>query len=153
MNWARNYQYKAIRIHHPKTLEEAQELVRDRKKIWALGTRHCFNDIADLSQDLISLEHLDHIVSLDKENLTVTVEGGIRYGQLCHYLQQEGFALHNLASLPHISIAGACATATHGSGNKNGNLATAVSGMKLVTTDGSMVTISREKDGDLFVDW
>jgi xylitol oxidase len=131
-------------------LEQVQELVRRAEKIRALGTRHCFNDIADSSAELISLEHLDRVISLDKERLTVTVEGGIRYGQLCQYLYQEGFALHNLASLPHISIAGACATATHGSGNKNGNLATAVSGMELVLADGSMVVLSREKDRDSF---
>jgi xylitol oxidase len=149
-NWAGNYQYSAIRIHHPITLEQVQELVRRAEKIRALGTRHCFNDIADSSAELISLEHLDRVISLDKERLTVIVEGGIRYGQLCQYLYQEGFALHNLASLPHISIAGACATATHGSGNKNGNLATAVSGMELVLADGSMVVLSREKDRDSF---
>ena len=80
----------------------------------------------------------------------MTVEGGIRYGELSQYLQGEGFALHNLASLPHISVAGACATATHGSGVKNGNLATAVSAMEIVTADGEVVAVSREKDGDTF---
>ena len=149
-NWAGNYQYKAAAIHHPKTLEEVQGLVRQGTKIRALGTRHCFNDIADSDQELISLEHFDHVLSLDKERLTVTVEGGIRYGQASQFLHREGFALHNLASLPHISIAGACATATHGSGNKNGNLATAVSAMELVTADGEVITLSREKDEDSF---
>jgi alditol oxidase len=143
-NWAGNYQYKAARIHQPKTLEQVQELVRHGKKLRALGTRHSFNDIADSAQELISLEHLDRIVSLDKERFNVTVEGGIQYGQLCSYLHQEGFALHNLASLPHISVAGTCATATHGSGNKNGNLATAVSGMELVLADGSTVWVGLE---------
>jgi xylitol oxidase len=87
---------------------------------------------------------------LDKERLSVTVEGGIRYGQLSQYLHQEGFALHNLASLPHISIAGACATATHGSGNTNGNLATAVSVMEIVTANGEIANVSRVKSKDLF---
>ena len=73
------------------------------------------------------------------------------YGQLCPYLHEKGFALHNLASLPHISIAGACATATHGSGVKNGNLATAVSALELVTADGDVLTLSRDKDGDTFL--
>jgi alditol oxidase len=149
-NWAGNYQYNAARIHHPETLQQLQELVGRGKNIRALGTRHSFNDIADSTQELISLENFDQILSLDKERLRVTVEGGIRYGQLCRYLYQEGFALHNLASLPHISIAGACATATHGSGNKNGNLATIVSEMELVVADGSTVVLSREKDGDPF---
>jgi xylitol oxidase len=87
---------------------------------------------------------------LDKERCTVIVEGGIRYGELSQALHAEGFALHNLASLPHISVAGACATATHGSGVGNKNLATAVSNMELVKADGEIITISREKDGDIF---
>ncbi len=149
-NWAGNYQYKAATIHYPKTLDKVQELVLRANKIRALGTRHSFNDIADSSQDLISLEHLDHVVSLDKDRLCVTVEGGVRYAQLCQHLHQEGFALHNLASLPDISIAGACATATHGSGVKNGNLGTVVSAMEIVRADGKIVAVSREKDRDIF---
>ncbi|MBC7879197.1 MAG: FAD-binding protein [Anaerolineales bacterium] len=150
MNWAGNYEYKAARIHYPKTLDEVRELVRRGEKIRTLGSRHSFNGIADCTQDIISLQHFDRVIALDKERLTVTVEGGIRYGELSQYLHGEGYALHNLASLPHISVAGACATATHGSGDKNGNLATTVSAMELVTADGEVMVVSREKDGELF---
>jgi xylitol oxidase len=149
-NWAGNYEYNAARFHYPKTLDEVRELVRRGEKIRTLGSHHSFNGIADCTQDIISLQHFDHVISLDKEHLIVTVEGGIRYGELSQYLHGEGFALHNLASLPHISVAGACATATHGSGNKNGNLATAVSAMELVTANGEVIAISREQDSDLF---
>jgi xylitol oxidase len=72
------------------------------------------------------------------------------YGQLCPYLDSKSFALHNLASLPHISIAGACSTATHGSGERNGNLATAVSALELVTAAGEVVKLSRHQDGEAF---
>jgi xylitol oxidase len=90
------------------------------------------------------------VISLDPAKRTVTVAAGITYGQLCPYLDGKGFALHNLASLPHISVAGACSTATHGSGQRNGNLATAASGLELVTADGTIVTLSREQDGETF---
>ena len=116
-----------------------------------LGTRHCFNDIADSRHALISLKPMDRVVALDPQARTVTVEAGMSYGQLCPYLHEQGFALHNLASLPHISVAGACATATHGSGIRNGNLATAVSALELVTADGDVLTLSRDKDGDTFL--
>ena len=149
-NWAGNYEYTAARLHEPNTVEDVRELIKHSEKIRALGTRHSFNSIADSPGELISLRRLDRVISLDRERLTVTVEGGIRYGQLCQYLHREGFALHNLASLPHISVAGACATATHGSGDRNGNLATAVSEMELVTADGEVIIVSREQDGDLF---
>lgn len=88
--------------------------------------------------------------AVDAAARTVTVDAGITYGQLCPLLDGKGFALHNLASLPHISIAGACATATHGSGEKNGNLATAVSALEMVTADGDLIKLSRKSDGDLF---
>jgi xylitol oxidase len=149
-NWAGNYEYSAARIHHPKTVDEIQDVVRRAEKIRTLGSRHSFNRVADSTHDLISSDNFNRVISLDKDRLTATVEGGIRYGELSQYLHSEGFALHNLASLPHISVAGACATATHGSGVKNGNLATAVSAMELVTADGEVISVSREKDGDTF---
>ena len=149
-NWADNYIYRAARIHQPETVEQIQELVARGGKVKALGTRHSFNDIADSPGHLISLGHFDKIVALDREHRTVTVEAGVRYGQLARWLHEEGFALHNLASLPHISVAGACATATHGSGDKHGNLATAVAGMELVTANGKIVVLSREQDREQF---
>jgi xylitol oxidase len=125
-------------------------LVAHSSKLKALGTRHSFNDIADSPGELISLEHFNQIITLDREHNTVTVEAGVRYGQLARWLHGEGYALHNLASLPHISVAGACATATHGSGDRNGILATVVSAMEMVTADGELILFSREKDGEQF---
>ncbi len=149
-NWAGNYQYHAARLHHPGTVGEVQELAARSVKLRALGTRHSFNSIADTSEDLVSLARFDQIVGLDRERGTVTVGAGIRCGQLGPFLDAHGFALHNLASLPHISIAGACATATHGSGDLNGNLATFVRALEIVTASGDIVTLDRDRDGDLF---
>ncbi|WP_158642510.1 FAD-binding protein [Chitinophaga japonensis] len=149
-NWAGNYTYSTNRLHHPASVAEVQQLVKDLRKVKVLGTRHCFNPIADSTENLVSLQQLQQITALDKNARTVTVEAGVNYGQLCPYLQEQGRALHNLASLPHISVAGACATATHGSGNRNGNLGTVVSALEMVTAKGDLVTLSREKDGDLF---
>jgi xylitol oxidase len=149
-NWAGNYTYQAPRFHRPKTVEQIQELVAHSIKLKALGTRHSFNDIADSPGDLLSLEHFNKIVALDHEHNTVTVEAGVRYGQLARWLHEKGYALHNLASLPHISVAGACSTATHGSGDRNGNLSTAVSAMEMVKADGELVLLSREKDDEQF---
>ena len=146
-NWAGNYAYTAARVHYPRTVEEARRIVAASQRVRALGTRHSFNDIADCSGDLISLEQLDRIIEIDSAARTVTVDGGVRYGQLGQRLHREGWALHNLASLPHICIAGACATATHGSGEGNGNLATAVCAMDLITADGELLTISRQRNG------
>ena len=94
---------------------------------------------------------MNKVVSLDAKARTVTVEGGIKYGELAPWLHEKGFALHNLASLPHISVAGSCTTATHGSGVKNGNLAAAVSALEIVTANGDVIHLSREKDGEKFL--
>ena len=116
-NWAGNYQYSTERLHLPNSVQEVQKIVKSCNKIKALGTRHSFNGIADSPENQISLKNLTEM-SLDRESRTVTVGAGVRYGQLAPYLYSNGFALHNLASLPHISVAGACATATHGSGSQ-----------------------------------
>lgn len=149
-NWAGNYLYQARQIFQPETIEQLQEVVRRSRKVKALGTRHSFNDIADSPEDLVSLKYFDKILHLDREQKTVTVEAGVRYGELCRWLDREGFALHNLASLPHISIAGACATGTHGSGDSLGNLATIVSAMEIMTADGEILTLSRQTNGEIF---
>jgi xylitol oxidase len=148
-NWSGNYTYSTDHLHQPQTVEEVQQVVKGCSKLRALGARHSFNGIADSTQDQISLAHLNQIV-LHRESHTVTVGGGVTYSQLAPYLDGHGYALHNLASLPQISIAGAIATATHGSGDKNGNLATAVSGLEVVTADGEVLVLSRERDGNRF---
>jgi xylitol oxidase len=149
-NWAGNYTYSTDSWHYPETVEQVQEIVRSCHKLRAVGARHSFNGIADSTEDMLSLAYLQRVLVIDQERQRVTVDGGMRYGDLCQVLHQEGYALHNLASLPHISVAGACATATHGSGDSHGNLATAVTALELVTAEGEVVTLSREQDGDQF---
>src|SRR6478672_2663857 len=149
-NWAGNIEYSTDQVYYPKTVDEVQTLVKKMDRLRALGTRHCFNRIADSKDHLLSTKELSKVVVLDAEARTVTVEGGIKYGELAPYLNEKGFALHNLASLPHISVAGSCTTATHGSGVNNGNLASAVRALEIVTADGNIVQLSKEKDGENF---
>ena len=117
--------------------------LKNETKLKVLGTRHSFNHIADSKDCFLSLQPMNEIVTLDPAARTVTVAGSITYGQLAPYLDSHGFALHNLASLPHISVVGACMTATHGSGEKNGNLSTAVSALEIVTASGDVLKLSR----------
>ena len=143
VNWAGNIAYGARAIHFPRTVGELQEIVATSGKVRALGSRHSFNRIADTTGDLVSLTHLNRILSVDEDGTAVTVEGGITYGQLGPALHAAGFGLHNLASLPHIGVVGAVSTATHGSGERNGNLATAIRALTLVTATGDLVTLRR----------
>jgi xylitol oxidase len=149
-NWAGNLTYSTDRLEEATTIEQVRSIVRSREKVKVLGSRHCFNAIADSRHHLLSLKPMHEVVAIDEAARTVTVEAGITYGQLCPYLDGKGFALHNLASLPHISIAGACSTATHGSGEQNGNLASAVSAIEIVTAAGDTVKLSRRADGEVF---
>ena len=130
-NWAGNYTYGAARIHHPKTAEEVRALVGGGRKVKALGSRHSFNGIPDTSGDLIALDRFERVLEIDRERHTATVDGAARYGDIAEQIYLEGYALPNLASLPHISVAGACATATHGSGVGNRNLAASVAALEM----------------------
>jgi xylitol oxidase len=149
-NWAGNVTYGTERLTSATSLKNVQDFVRKHNKFKVLGTRHCFNGIADSTDQFLSLKAMHEVVALDSAARTVTVEAGMTYGQLCPYLDSKGWALHNLASLPHISIIGACMTATHGSGEKNGNLATAVSALEFIDATGNVVKLSRQHDGDAF---
>src|SRR5947208_11783883 len=149
-NWAGNLEYSTQRLASANSSQQVIEFVTRQAKLKVLGTRHCFNNIADSKDYFLSVKAMDRVVSVDPEAHTVTVEAGMTYGRLCPYLDSKGFALHNLASLPHISIAGSCSTGTHGSGEKNGNLATAVSALDIVTAAGDILKLSRQKDGETF---
>jgi xylitol oxidase len=140
-NWARHHEYRATVLHRPRTVEELRDIVAAAPRIRALGSRHSFNDIAD-SAELVTLEALPPAIEIDAESETVSFSGGVRYGELGIALQREGWALRNLASLPHISVAGAIATGTHGSGDRNGTLSRAVSGLELVTASGDLLHVS-----------
>ncbi len=147
-NWAGNYEYRAGRIARPRSVDELRELVVGAPAVRALGSRHSFNDLADAPDGLlVSTADLPGAVRIDEAARTVTVGGGVRYGDLAQQLQEAGWALHNLASLPHISVAGAIATATHGSGDRNGNLATAVAGLRILDGSGELVELSRGDEG------
>jgi alditol oxidase len=141
-NWAANLTYRAARLHRPASLEQVQELVAGASRLRVLGSRHSFNDIADADEQL-SLDGLPDEVAVDHDAGTVSVPAAMRYGDLAGRLQAEGLALANLASLPHISVGGAVATATHGSGDANGNLATAVASLELVCGTGELLTAAR----------
>src|SRR5439155_1050677 len=141
-NWAGNYTYRAQKLHRPTTMEQVQEIVANAASVHVLGSRHSFNDIAD-SWELISLENLPADVVVDHEAQRVSFGGGVKYGNLVKTLNDEGVALHTLASLPHISVAGAVATATHGSGVTCGNLGTAVAGLSIITSSGEIIKASR----------
>ncbi|GAA3908044.1 FAD-binding protein [Microbacterium invictum] len=142
-NWAGNTVYRARELRTPASIDELAGIVTSQPRVRVLGSRHSFNDIADTDGVLVSLVSLPGEPELDEPHRRVRVPGGIRYGELAPWLHERGFALANLASLPHISVAGAVATGTHGSGERIGSLATQIAGLELLTADGARVRLER----------
>ncbi|AMM19092.1 hypothetical protein AX769_01755 [Frondihabitans sp. PAMC 28766] len=151
-NWAGTYVYGASRILNPTSIAELQEIVAREPKIRALGTRHSFNEVADGPGVLVTTTGIPTDLVIADDRKSVTFGGGTRYGEVALALEEAGLALHNMGSLPHISVAGATATGTHGSGARNGSLATAVRALEFVGADGSLRTVRRgdpEFDGSV----
>lgn len=149
-NWAANQDYGAAAIHHPDSVAEVQRLVAAGRRVRAVGARHSFSAAGATAGDLLLLDRLKRVLEIDPEQRTATIEAGLRYEELNPVLEEAGWALANLASLPAITVAGACATATHGSGSQQQLLAAAVSALDLVTAEGDLVTLTRAQDGDTF---
>jgi xylitol oxidase len=143
LNWAGNLEYSASDRLSPTSIEELQRLVAASSSMRALGSRHSFSTVADTTGTQVQLAGLPGDIVVDADARTVTVPAGARYGDFVEELDRQGFALKNLASLPHISVAGAVATGTHGSGDRNGSLASSVAALELVTADGSLVAVRR----------
>jgi xylitol oxidase len=148
-NWAGNHTYVAGRIHAPTSVAELSEIIAGAERVRPLGTRHAFTDLADTVGELVSTQALAQDIDIDAVRRTVRVAGGVSYGVLAERLARSGWALATMASLPHISVAGAIATGTHGSGDRTGSLAAAVAGLELVGADGELRSIDRgEPDFD-----
>ncbi len=144
-NWSNTLTYSARAVHEPGSVDELQHVVARLPRVKALGTRHSFSAVADTTGDLLSLAALPADVAVDTGSGTASVTGGTRYGVLLRELQEQGLALHNTGSLPHISVAGATATGTHGSGDANGILSVAITAIELVRADGELVTVDRSQ--------
>ena len=149
-NWAGNVAFAASRLHQPKSIAALRRTVQSSRQIRALGSGHSFSRIADAAGDLVLLDSLPKTFHIDRDHSTVTVSAGMTYTELTVELHRAGFALVNMASIPDISIGGACATGTHGSGDAQRVLAASVAGMQLLVADGDLVEMRRDFHRDIF---
>lgn len=142
-NWSGNHPYAAARVHRPTSVDELATVVAGAERVHALGSRHSFTDVADTPGDLVATDALPETVEVHPSRRQVRVSGGTTYGRLAERLHAEGWALATMASLPHISVAGAVATGTHGSGDRTGSLAAAVAGLEYVDATGALRSVRR----------
>jgi len=140
-NWCGLVEFSAQSVLAPDTLDEVQQAVASAHRIRALGTAHSFNDLADTDGIQLSVANLPIDLQVDTAQRIVRVGAGIRYGDLASLLASQGWALHNLASLTHINVAGSTATGTHGSGDRNQTLSAAVRWLQLVTAQGDVIEV------------
>ena len=143
-NWSGTYQFTARAVVNARTVGEVQRAVTAGGRVRALGTRHSFNDLADNGATLVSVTGIAPDPVIDAAAGTVTAGAGMSYGALATWLQDRGWALGNLGSLPHISVGGATATGTHGSGSGNRILSAAIAGLEYVAAGGELRHAGRE---------
>lgn len=152
-NWARNQSCVPAGVHLPASEAEVAALVvqvRERgQTLRVVGAGHSWSDIACTDGQLVSLDRLSEVVSLDRDAGTVTVEAGMRLEDLVAYLLERGLALPNLGSVAEQSVAGVISTATHGTGLSTGNLSSMVEALRLVSGTGEIVEVSAESNADL----
>ncbi|SHN74484.1 FAD-binding protein [Cryptosporangium aurantiacum] len=142
-NWAGNVAFSTATLHRPTSVDEVQEVVAAGERLRVLGTGHSFSTVADTPGALLTVADLPRRIEIDADRRSVTVSAGTRFGELTQVLDPAGWALHNLGSLPHISVGGAVATGTHGSGITNGALAAAVNALEIVVPSGDLKRLER----------
>ncbi|MFN8157502.1 MAG: FAD-binding protein [Candidatus Nanopelagicales bacterium] len=147
-NWAGNVAFSPAAVARPSTIDELAETVAAARRVRVLGTGHSFSPVADTEGTLVLLDAMPRTIEVDPSTATVRVAAGVRWGELAPVVHEHGFALANMGSLPHISVAGSASTGTHGSGSRLGCLATSVVALTLVTADGSLREV-RADDPDL----
>jgi xylitol oxidase len=149
-NWAGNVTFDAARVYRPTSVDELASLVAASRRIRAMGSGHSFSRVAVAAGDLVLLDRLPRQVDIDPQGATATVSAGMRYAEVATALHQASFGLANLASLPHITVAGSCATGTHGSGSEVPSLAASVVGLRMVGPDGEVRAVRRDTDPETF---
>ncbi|RSS83600.1 FAD-binding protein [Streptomyces sp. WAC06614] len=146
-NWAGNVSFSASTVHRPQSVAELSTVVAGHRRVKAVGSGYSFSTVADTEGALVRLDRMPKVIEIDADRSRVRVAAGITFAELAPELHRLGFALQNLGSLPHITVAGACATGTHGSGNANPSIAAGVREVELVTADGSLARLDRSSPG------
>lgn len=150
-NWSGTVEFEQPLLQ-PSSVGEVQVAVQEHDQVTALGTAHSFSPVALAAgvQVCTTALPMDLVISPDRRS--VTIGAGTPYAVLGPALHAEGLALAAMASLPHISVGGAVATCTHGSGDDIGTLSSAVQRLEVILPDGDVRTIARDHDAD-FAGW
>lgn len=144
-NWGGNLQFRQEALAQPETLAELATLIRDNQ-VRPAGTLHSFSPIATGEGIMLSAAGLKVAPAIDPASKTARVGAASRYGDIALALEAQGLALRNMGSLPHISLAGASATGTHGSGDGNQILSASLISFSFLNHKGELITLRRGDD-------
>lgn len=152
-NWAGNQSCAPTSIRRPTSEAELVAIVKEAAnngtRVKCVGAGHSFTPIACTDGVLVDLSGYGRILSHDPGARTVTMQAGITLSTLCDELDQRGLALENMGDIGYQSIAGAAATATHGTGWHFGNISSRIVGMRLIAGDGSIVDATSDENPEV----
>ncbi|KAJ2376067.1 D-arabinono-1,4-lactone oxidase [Coemansia sp. RSA 2611] len=153
-NWARTFSSQPRFYLAPTTEQEIVRIVRIARSysmtVKPIGSGHSPSDIACTDSIMLNMDKMNRVLAHDAQACTATVEGGMRLHELHNVLVQRNMALSTLGSISDQSIAGALATATHGTGINYSDLSAMVVELTLVDGRGHVRTCNTETDSDLF---
>jgi L-gulonolactone oxidase len=136
----------------PTTLNEvAEALMQAREQdltVRVAGAGHSFSDTVLTDGMLLSLERMNKVLEINRDSGLVRVEAGISLRSLSERLDKEGLALPNLGDIDVQSLAGATATATHGTGIRLQNISAGIVSVELALADGSIIEVSEADDAE-----
>ncbi|MFE6917719.1 D-arabinono-1,4-lactone oxidase [Streptomyces rubiginosohelvolus] len=151
-NWARQQSCSPARIERPANERQLSEAIdragRDGLRVRPVGSGHSFTDTCLTDGVIVDQSAMQRVLDVDTETGLVKVEAGIKLHRLTAELHRYGLALENQGDIDKQSLAGALATATHGTGERFRNLSANVVGCRLVTATGEVVEIDEERDAD-----
>lgn len=152
-NWAGTATAQPRALLSPRDESDIVGMVRAAaqagRRVKVVGAGHSWSDIACTDGDLLQLDGMQRVLRVDRERGEITVQAGIRLHQLISALQRHGLTLPVIGSVTQQSIAGAIATGTHGSAPDLGNLASRVTGLRLVLASGEVLPIDATQNAEL----
>lgn len=152
--WARTFHSRPELYLRPQSIPEIQKAVtlarRLRRRVVTVGCGHSPSDLTCTSAWMMNLDDFGQVLGVDKDRRTMTVQAGIRMHALNLAAKEHGLTMPSLGSIDDQSLAGAIATATHGSSMFHGLLSDAVRSLRIVLGNGQVVKCSPSQSPDLF---
>ena len=137
-NWVGNQSCAPTKLAAPRSEDEVAELVASARKVRVAGAGHSFTPVVVTDGLLLDMRGLPRITEIDSERRRVVCGPATTVGDFGAPLWDAGLALANQGDIVAQQIAGACATATHGSGLEKPCFSAAIRRARLVTADGSV---------------